>query len=70
MAALTFTVDRHHPQYAGDLAPVQAARVVSQARGRSGPNAEYLINTVTSLEQLGVRCGQLQAIRNLLAGEG
>ena len=55
VTALTFVVDRGHTQYAGRLDAEQAASVVARARGQSGPNAEYLVNTVTHLLGLGIR---------------
>ena len=52
--AVTFVVDRHHRQYAGSLDAGEAARAVSGARGQSGPNEEYLLNTVEHLRALGI----------------
>ena len=66
VAALTFVVDRRHTQYAGTLAPGDAARIIHGARGRSGPNPEYFANTLAHMETLGIRCPRLRAIQRAL----
>ena len=53
--ALTFLVDRTHPQYAGRLTPEQAAAVVRDASGQSGANPDYLASTVSHLKEMGLR---------------
>jgi cation transport protein ChaC len=65
-SALTFVVDRGHPQYAGSLAPFAAAGIICEARGRSGPNVEYFVNTMAHLDELGIRCPRLDAIERAL----
>lgn len=64
--ALAFIVDRRHPQYAGALASVAAARAIREACGRSGPNVEYFLNTMVHLAELGIRCPRLSAIERAL----
>ena len=59
-AALTYLVDRNHAQYAGSLDPQTELAIVAGAEGGSGPNAEYVLNTVQHLAQLGVRDARLQ----------
>lgn len=54
VSALAFVVDRAHPQYAGTLESDQAASVVAGARGASGPNPEYVLNTHAHLLELGI----------------
>jgi cation transport protein ChaC len=66
VVALTFVVDRRHPQYAGKLAAETAAMTVGGARGQSGCNKDYLVNTVAHLEELGIYDPQLNRIKNLL----
>jgi glutathione-specific gamma-glutamylcyclotransferase len=66
VAALTFVVNRRHSQYAGELSPAEAARIIRGARGRSGPNPEYFANTLTHMEALGIRCRRLRAIQRAL----
>jgi cation transport protein ChaC len=65
--ALTFVVDRRHAQYAGKLSAERAADVVRRARGCRGPNSEYVINTATHLQQLGMPCPVLKRVHELLA---
>ena len=64
--ALAFTVDRSHPQYAGRLSAAEAVPVVRRARGISGPNDEYVANTVRHLDELGIRDDLLHRIGLLL----
>jgi cation transport protein ChaC len=52
--ALTFVVDRTHPQYCGGLDPDRQAEVIAVASGGRGPNREYLWNTQAHLAALGI----------------
>jgi cation transport protein ChaC len=52
--ALTFLVDRAHGQYAGKLDEETQFRIVAQARGQSGDNRAYVINTAAHLAELGM----------------
>ena len=52
--ALTYMVDRNHGQYAGKLDGDTQFRIVAQATGQSGANRDYVINTATHLQQLGM----------------
>lgn len=65
--ALTFIVDRQHPQYAGTLPPEVAAGTVHEAHGRSGANLDYFANTLAHLDELGIRCPRLVQIQRVLA---
>ena len=60
--ALTYVVDRAHQQYAGGLSVDEALSGVCGARGQSGPNEDYVINTVEHLKTLGLRDHHLEAI--------
>jgi cation transport protein ChaC len=51
--AYTFVADQTHPQHAGDLPALEAARIIMQAEGQGGLNRDYLINTVRELEAHG-----------------
>jgi glutathione-specific gamma-glutamylcyclotransferase len=53
--ALTYVADRRHPQYAGRLAPEELLRLVSTAAGQSGPNDEYVMNTVKHLREMKIK---------------
>ncbi|WP_173933365.1 gamma-glutamylcyclotransferase [Chelativorans sp. Marseille-P2723] len=65
--ALAYVVDRTHFQYAGKLDAASAAQRVSGATGRSGPNEEYVINTVQHLRALGIRDPWLEEVAELIA---
>lgn len=52
--ALCFLVDKRHPQYAGQLPVAAQARLVRRGQGRSGPNTEYVANTVRHLSAMGI----------------
>lgn len=64
--ALTFVVDRRHAQYAGKLSPVEAAKTIRGAHGRSGPNPEYFANTIAHMDELGIQCPRLRDIQRAL----
>ncbi len=54
VAALTFLVDREHSQYAGVLPKERILDIVAYAKGQSGANPEYVLNTTDHLETLGI----------------
>lgn len=66
--ALTFVLDRGHPQYAGPLSPEEAVRHVQGAAGRSGDNSEYVRETVRGLRRMDIEDHGLQAVIRLLDG--
>lgn len=66
--ALTYVVDRGHPQYAGKLSLDQRLHLIRQGHGRSGPNPEYVLATVAELERLGCRDAELHALAERLKG--
>ena len=66
--ALTFVLDRRHVQYAGTLSPREAARHVRTAQGRSGPNPEYVRETLAHLRALEVDDHGLAAVLSHLDG--
>ena len=65
--ALGFVVDRRSPFYSGGLAPEDVANVVSRAAGHWGSCAEYLHNTVSHLEALGIHDRNLWRLQALVA---
>ena len=67
--AVTYIVDRTHEQYAGDLNEAHAASIVSGSVGRSGPNEDYVLNTLRHLEALGIRDHWLEAVGKRLGVE-
>lgn len=52
--ALVFLADPEHEQYAGRLSLDEQLAVVRGAKGQSGPNDEYVINTAEHLTALGI----------------
>ncbi|MEO9613953.1 MAG: gamma-glutamylcyclotransferase [Nitratireductor sp.] len=60
--ALCYVVDRAHDQYAGRLDAAHAAAAVCGAVGQSGPNEDYVLNTVEHLEALGIRDHWLEEV--------
>jgi glutathione-specific gamma-glutamylcyclotransferase len=53
--ALCYIVDRSHVQYAGRLTHAESLHHIRQGHGRSGPNRDYVLETVRALEALGYR---------------
>jgi len=66
--ALCFIVDRSHVQYAGRLTIAECVHHVRQGHGSSGPNREYVLDAVQSLEALGYRETDLHLIAEKLKG--
>jgi glutathione-specific gamma-glutamylcyclotransferase len=60
--ALAYVVERAHPSYAGRLPLDQQARMIRAARGISGANIDYLINTLEHLAGLGIREAELSRV--------
>ena len=68
--ALCFVVDRSHVQYAGRLTLAACLHHVRQGHGRSGPNRDYVLDAVQSLEALGYRETELHLLAEQLRGAG
>ncbi len=64
--AVSYVVDRRHEQYAGHLDADHAAAMVSGAIGQSGPNEEYVLNTVQHLRALSIRDHWLEDVARRL----
>ena len=60
--ALTFVVNRDHPRYAGDIPRDVATAYLATAAGPLGSCAEYLINTVSHLDELGIVDSQMHGL--------
>lgn len=67
LRAIGFVVDRRSPFYSGGLAPEDIADVVARAAGHWGSCAEYLHNTVSHLEALGIHDRNLWRLQALVA---
>jgi len=68
VTALCYVVDRGHVQYAGRLTLAEQLHYVRQGHGRSGPNRDYVLETVRALEALGYRETELHLLAERLAG--
>jgi cation transport protein ChaC len=62
VAAYTFVADPTHSLYAGDLGIERSATIIMRARGATGLNREYLINTVRQIEAEGFVDRKLHAL--------
>ncbi|MDP4822632.1 MAG: gamma-glutamylcyclotransferase [Aestuariivirgaceae bacterium] len=60
--ALTYHVDRTHQQYAGVLPVEEQRAIVRRGVGQSGPNPEYILNTLAHLREMGIRDGNLEKV--------
>lgn len=67
--AVAYVVDRGHPQYAGVLTIADALSTVQGAHGRSGPNEDYVINTVEHLRTISIHDHHLEAIARQLESQ-
>ncbi len=65
--ALTYVADPVHPQYVAGLSPADAAMIVRRARGSSGPNVDYVLNTVQHLQAMGIRDARLETVAECVA---
>ncbi|OAP46567.1 gamma-glutamyl cyclotransferase [Sinorhizobium saheli] len=68
--ALAYVTDRSHAQYAGALTAAQAAATVAGAVGKSGPNREYVLNTLAHLKEMGIRDHWLEEVAAMLEAGG
>jgi len=65
--ALGFVMNRASPYYAGRLPLEDVARTLATACGHWGSGAEYLLNTVTHLEEHGIHDSGLWRLQHLVA---
>jgi cation transport protein ChaC len=61
--AITFVINHAHERYARLLPDDRVAEVIATAEGFLGPCADYLINTVDHLAELGIRDRPLERLR-------
>nr|WP_272209830.1 gamma-glutamylcyclotransferase [Marinicella sp. W31]MDC2875661.1 gamma-glutamylcyclotransferase [Marinicella sp. W31] len=67
--AVTYVVDHSHKQYAGKLNPDHAAEIVREGHGHSGPNRDYVLNTVDHLRQMRIDDAALESVAHLIRNE-
>lgn len=68
VTAVAYIVERAHPSYMGGLKPAQQVSLIRGARGISGTNLDYLINTVRHLRELAIPEPQLDRLASVAAG--
>jgi len=61
--AITFVINHAHERYARLLPEDRVAEVIASARGYLGPCADYLVNTVDHLAELGIHDRPLERLR-------
>jgi glutathione-specific gamma-glutamylcyclotransferase len=69
VTALCYIVDRGHIQYAGRLPVAEQLHYVRQGHGRSGPNRDYVLETVRALEALGYRETEMHLLAESLSSQ-
>ncbi len=67
LSALTFAMNRKSARYVRDLTDEQLADVLAKAHGFRGSMAEYLFQTVSQLEALGIRDRNLWRLQAMVA---
>lgn len=67
LRVLTFPVNRKSARYIGNLSEDELVQVLATARGFRGSMAEYLFQTVSMLESLGIHDRNLWRLQALLA---
>jgi len=65
--AFTFCIDRNSGRYVSGLSEAEIADVLAKAVGSRGSMVEYLFNTVSHLEQLGIHDPHLWRLQELVA---
>jgi cation transport protein ChaC len=65
--AFTFCIDRNSGRYVTGLSEAEVADVLSRAVGSRGSMVEYLYNTVTHLEQMGIHDAHLWRLQEMVA---
>jgi glutathione-specific gamma-glutamylcyclotransferase len=66
--AVAFTINRAHERYAGRLPDEQTVATIARAEGPLGPNRDYLYNTVSHLEELGLHDRGLRRLGDAVRG--
>lgn len=67
--AITFTINPTHERYARDLSDEEAAEAIARASGFLGHCADYLINTVDHLAELGIHDRPLERLRDRVVAQ-
>ncbi|MEO0730494.1 MAG: gamma-glutamylcyclotransferase [Pseudomonadota bacterium] len=62
VSAICYVTERAHPSYCGGLPIETQARLIRGATGLSGPNIDYLANTLARAEALGLDARDLRRV--------
>ena len=65
--ALGFVINQQSPHYAGRLTPGEVADVLATAAGHWGSGAEYLMETIVRLQELGIHDRNLWRLQSMVA---
>lgn len=65
--AIAFAADRSRPNYVREQSHEETARILARAVGHWGTGAEYLMQTVIHLEQLGIHDPYLWKLQEMVA---
>lgn len=63
--AITFTINRAGPAYAGRLSPEAIVERLTTCHGRMGPGLDYLVHTAEALRECGIEDRQLRKLCDL-----
>ena len=63
---MTYVTDHAHVQYAGKLPLDEQMRLVQRSHGQSGPNVDYVLNTVDHLRDMDMEDPELFALADQL----
>jgi len=67
--AVAYVADRKHPQYVGKLAQRRIVEMIRRGLGVGGSNRDYLAQTVSHLDELGIVDGPLHRLQRLVEDE-
>lgn len=68
--AICYVLDRSHTQYAGAMDAEAQAKIIATAEGPSGPNRDYLMNTVDRLRAHGIADDHLEQMAQRVTALG
>ena len=68
VSAIAFAMNRFHENYVGKLDPQTMAKVIALAEGPLGKCRDYLFNTVSHLDELGLSDKKLSKLAKLVRG--
>ena len=62
--ALTYVTNTNSKLYNSNLTDQEKAKIIKLAKGYSGKNIDYYINTISNLENIGVKNEKIFNIKN------